>query len=559
MFKGHPKGLLVLFFSNMGERFGYYTMIAIFVLYLQSHFGLDAIHAGNIYGYFLFGIYFFPLLGGILADKMFGYSKTIIVGTILMFVGYALLAKPGMQPWFIYISLLVIALGTGLFKGNLAVLVGNLYDDPKYNKLRDVAFNIYYMGINIGAFFAPDTATGISKYILRHNNLFYDAKIPTLAHQYIDGSLQNVNNYLSIAQQQDASVTLNSLGTFSHHYLDSLSASYNAGFGIAALSMVVSLLIFIIFKKYWKHVDITESEKKEKLAKENVKIKELTPKQTRERLTALIMVFITVMFFWMAFHQNGFTLTLFAKNYTVPTVGKWTFIPFDLTALLSIVGIVLGIILLFIKKNVRRNRYTGIILIVVFAILAYYRISSFTESGNHISAPLFQKFNPFFIVVLTPIIVAFFTLLGKKGKEPSSVRKIGTGMLITVIGFSVMIVASQGLPSVHSLEGGVASASMLVSPYWLITTYFILTVSELFLSPMGLSFVSKVAPPKYKGLMQGGWLAATAIGTLLAGKIGPFYEEWELWQFFLLIVALALLSAIFIFSIMKKLERITES
>ena len=155
MFKGHPKGLYVAFFANMGERFGYYTMLAIFLLYIQSKFGWTTTQAGHVYGIFLFGIYFLPLLGGIISDNFLGYGKTILLGIIVMITGYILLALPGTGEYFIYLALAVISLGTGLFKGNLQALVGNMYDDAKYSKLRDSAFNLFYMGINVGAFSAP--------------------------------------------------------------------------------------------------------------------------------------------------------------------------------------------------------------------------------------------------------------------------------------------------------------------------------------------------------------------------------------------------------------------
>jgi len=179
--------------------------------------------------------------------------------------------------------------------------------------------------------------------------------------------------------------------------------------------------------------------------------------------------------------------------------------------------------------------------------------------GNPISPETFQQFNPIFIVFLTPVIVGFFSYLRKKGKEPSSPKKIGIGMLITALGFGLMVIASQGLISPHDLasQGGVSDT--LRSPFWLIGTYFTLTIAELFLSPIGISFVSKVAPPQYKGLAQGGWLGATAIGNLAAGLIGPFWDKWELWQFFGLLVVLTLLSAFFIFSILRLLERATTS
>ncbi|MBN2615649.1 MAG: peptide MFS transporter [Bacteroidales bacterium] len=555
MFKGHPKGLYVAFFANMGERFGYYTMLAIFVLYLQSKFGLNATEAGHIYGGFLFGIYFLPLLGGFLADNVLGYGKTIVLGIIVMFIGYLMLAMPGTGLWFIYGALAIISLGTGLFKGNLQALVGNLYDEAKYTKLRDSAFNIFYMGINIGAFFAPSAARGMRSWILGTQGLHYDAAIPSLAHKYLNGTLENTAELTKYAQAEMGSHFTN-LADFAHTYIDALGKSYNAGFAVAAASMILSIAIFLGFRKYYKHADVTHKEKKA-LNKESVV--ELTSKQTRDRLLALGLVFLVVIFFWMAFHQNGFTLTIFARDYTVGSVNQGTAILFNLSTFLPLLIAILGIVLFVGKGNSMKVKWSGLAIAVISGIVAYYTISSLQPEGNPISPEIFQQFNPIFIVFLTPIIVGYFTYLGKRNKEPSSPKKIGIGMIITAIGFSIMILASKGLMSPHDLaeQGGVSDT--LRSPFWLIGTYFTLTIAELFLSPIGISFVSKVAPPQFKGLAQGGWLGATAIGNLMAGLIGPFWDQWELWQFFALLVALTLVSAIFIFSILKLLERATNS
>jgi POT family proton-dependent oligopeptide transporter len=271
---------------------------------------------------------------------------------------------------------------------------------------------------------------------------------------------------------------------------------------------------------------------------------------------ALGLVFIVVIFFWMAFHQNGFTLTIFARDYTVETVNRGTAILFNLSSLLPMIAIIIGFVLL-LGKNPSKVKIAGAALILISAAVGYKVISSFQDTGNPISPEIFQQFNPIFIVFLTPVIVMYFGWLRARGKEPSSPKKIGIGMILTALGFAIMMYASKGLASPADLAGGVSDE--LVSPYWLIGIYLTLTVAELFLSPIGISFVSKVAPPQYKGLAQGGWLGATAIGNLAAGLIGPFWDKWELWQFFLLLVVLCILSAIFIFSILKLLERATNS
>ncbi|HMT68366.1 MAG TPA: MFS transporter, partial [Bacteroidales bacterium] len=189
MLKNHPKGLLVAFFANMGERFGFYTMMAILVLFLQAKYGLAAEKAGDIYSWFYFAIYALALVGGILADSTRKYKTVILFGIIIMFAGYILMAVPGMSLTFVVIALFTIAFGNGLFKGNLQAVVGQMYDDPKYSKLRDSAFMIFYMGINIGAFFAPYAANGIRNWWLKTNGFAHDGSLPALCHQFTGGQM----------------------------------------------------------------------------------------------------------------------------------------------------------------------------------------------------------------------------------------------------------------------------------------------------------------------------------------------------------------------------------
>lgn len=558
MFKGHPKGLWVFLFANMGERFGYYTMLAIFILFLQAKFGMSAEAAGQVYGTFLFGIYFIPLLGGVVADRFLGFSKTIILGILLMIGGYFMLAQPASGKIFIYASLAIISIGTGFFKGNLQALVGKLYDDSKLDKFRDSAFNIFYMGINIGAFFAPTAAEKMSNWIMNKSGLLYNANIPEMAHQYLanPSSYANIEEYTKLAKDVSASgYNFTDLASFSTDYIDSLSKSYSYGFGIAAISITISLVIFLIFRSTYKHVDVMH---KNVIVDENdTTVVKLTQAQNKKRLVALGLLFIVNVFFWMAFHQNGFTLTIFARDYTVTQVVPLTYIFFDLNALLPIIGAIIGLVLLVGKNNTKLTRAIGIAMIVIGSVVAYYVVGQF-NSTMPISPMKFQHFNPIFIVFLTPVIIGIFAMLNKRGKEPSSPRKIGIGLLIAAISFTIMILVSTGLVSPKDFVPGALADSMRVTPYWLIATYFSLTISELFYSPIGISFVSKVSPPQYAGLMQGGWLGSTAIGNLLAGFIGPFWQQWEMWQFFTLLVGMLVLSSIFVFSIMKTLETATE-
>jgi POT family proton-dependent oligopeptide transporter len=557
MFKDHPKGLFVAFFANMGERFGFYTMIAIFVLFLQAKYGMTAGQAGWVYGIFMGCVYFLPLLGGYIADRFLGYGKTIKIGLIVMFFGYLLLAIPTTMNRglvLVFSALSVIALGTGLFKGNLQALVGKMYDDPQYSPNRDRAFSIFYMGINIGAMFAPTAAETINNWILNKAHYFYDNRIPALANQFLKDRLADISTYLSIAQTQDATVTLSTLASFSEHYINVLSKSYHFGFGVACLSLIASMLIFWSFRKYYQHADYTAYHKDQ----QQIKVEELTAEQTRQRLIALGLVFIVVIFFWMSFYQSGLTMTYFARDYTQASVGKLTNLWFDLFGLLTILLTLVGLYFLLKKNSSAMVRIAGAVTALVFALLTYIRYNTYGEI-NPFTPQKFQHFNPFFIVALTPLIVAFFGYLHKKGMEPSAPRKIGIGMLIAAGAFLLLVIGSSSLLSPRELAGQVAPADMLVSPYWLISTYFILTIAELFLSPMGISFVAKVAPPKYKGRMQGGWFAATGLGNYLLLMGGFLWETVSLWILWSIFVVCCLLSAAFIFSVMKRLEQATQS
>lgn len=560
MFKDHPKGLFVAFFANMGERFGYYTMIAIFVLFIQAKYGMDSSTTSQIYGIFVAFVYFFPMLGGLIADKLLGYGKTVSIGLVVMFAGYLLLAIPsgrGEGLWLVFCALAVIALGTGLFKGNLQALVGNMYDDPRYGANRDRAFNIFYMGINIGAMFAPTAASRISNWILGQSNFTYDARIPALANSLLEGKLENTSELLQAARLQDAAVTIDSLKVFSEKYISVLSESYHYAFGVACISLIISMLVYWGFRRHYAHAVYSEKQKA-KDASLKSQVVELTPEQTRSRLFALFLVFGVVIFFWMSFHQNGLTQTWFARDYTRLTVDRLNNLLFDLFGLLPVFFAVLGAVFLVRKNSTPNIRLLGAAAAAGFSLLAWYQYHSYNDT-NAITPQIFQQFNPFFIVALTPIVVAIFGWLNKKGKEPSAPRKIGFGMLLAAGGFLFLMAGSFGLPSPASLHEQVAPADMLVSPHWLIWTYFILTVSELLLSPMGISFVSKVAPPKYKGLMQGCWFAATGVGNYLLAIIGYFWTRVPVWGTWAILVTCCLLSAGFIFIMMKRLEKASQS
>lgn len=551
MFEGQPKGLYALALANTGERFGYYTMLAIFTLFLQAKFGYSAAETSNIFGGFLAAVYFVPLIGGILADK-FGYGKMVTLGIIVMFAGYLLLAIPtgnDSGKLMMFGALALIACGTGLFKGNLQVMVGNLYDAPEYSSKRDTAFSLFYMAINIGAMFAPTMATKVTDWMLAKYNFTYNPQIPALAHQYLDGTI-NVENGALLETLKAGQNFTGETADFCNAYITHLSEAYNYGFGVACISLIISMAIYLGFRSTFKHADVNSKQE----AKANVHHEELTPAETKQRVVALLLVFAVVIFFWMAFHQNGLTLTFFARDYTVTQVTGLDRIGFDVLNLALIVVIVYGAFAMF-QSSTSKGKTIATVVTVAAIVGLVLKYLFTTDDVVNILPQQFQQFNPFFVVALTPFSVAIFGALAKKGKEPSAPRKIGIGMLIAALGFLIMAVGSMGLPTPEHLAADSSSLER-VSSNWLVSTYLVLTFAELLLSPMGISFVSKVAPPKLKGAMMGGWFVATAIGNYMVAIIGHLWGGMELWMVWSVLIVLCLVSALFMFSMMKRLEKV---
>ena len=553
MFEGQPKGLYALALANTGERFGYYTMLAIFTLFLQAKFGFTAATTSTIFASFLAGVYFMPLIGGILADK-FGYGKMVTTGIVIMFAGYVLLAIPmatNIGLYSMFGALALIALGTGLFKGNLQVMVGNLYDAPEYSAKRDTAFSLFYMAINIGALFAPTAATAMTNYVLGKAGFSYVPQIPSLAHQFLDGTI-TAEGEATLTAMQTAQNFTGSMADFCTTYIDKLSEAYNYGFGVACISLIASMAIYVIFRSTFKHADYNSKQAKPA----NVHEEELTPAQTKERIVALLLVFAVVIFFWMAFHQNGLTMTFFARVYTAHEVTGLDRLGFSVWNLALLIVTVYAGFSLFQSKTGKGKLISGVIVTLALVVLGVNYGTM--DPTLPILPQIFQQFNPFFVVALTPVSLAVFGSLAKKGKEPSAPRKIGIGMVIAAVGFMLLAFGSFGLPTPAEVEANGIAESALVSPNWLISTYLVLTFAELFLSPMGISFVSKVAPPKYKGAMMGLWFVATAIGNYLVAIIGYLWGDMQLWMVWSVLIVCCLLSALFIFSIMKKLEKVAK-
>ena len=506
MFKSHPKGLLPAALANMGERFGYYIMNAVLVLFLCSKFGLSDETSGFIYSVFYCGIYVLSLVGGLIADRTQNYKGTITTGLITMAAGYVLLSIPILSTaenitWLLTltcIALFLIAFGNGLFKGNLQAIVGQMYDNPQYEKQRDSGFQIFYVFINVGGLVAPFIAPLLREWWLNTNGLAYNAELPALCHQYLaqGAEMANMANLTALVEQVNLGGAASDLSAFCSQYLDVFNTGIHYSFIASVVAMLISLCVFIVFNKLFP----TPGKKEKAATVEYTQEEKLAmAKEIKQRLYALFAILGIVIFFWFSFHQNGQSLSLFARDFV---------------------------------------------------------------NTSSIAPEIWQAVNPFFVIVLTPIIMAIFGAFSRRGREISTPMKIAIGMGIAGLAFLFLTVYSSamGYPSAEEFKNMdvAAKAALKAGPWVLIVIYFFLTVAELFISPLGLSFVSKVAPKHLQGLCQGLWLGATAIGNLFLW-IGPLmYNAWDLWKCWTVFLVVCLVSMAIMLGMVKWLERVTK-
>ena len=516
MFKGHPKGLIAAALSNMGERFGYYIMNAVLTLFLCSKFGLSDNSAAIIYSFFYCGIYILSLAGGFIADRTQNYKGTIQKGLLTMALGYILLAIPitatdTNTSWLLPLTcfaLLLIAFGNGLFKGNLQAIVGQMYDNyeaeeskkgeealKKAKEKRDSGFQIFYVFINVGGLIAPFVAPLIRSWWLKVNGFIYNAKLPALCHDQLNGTLEGtkLQNYNELAAQSviDAGTTFDASA-----YLEVFNQGVHFSFIASVIAMLISLTIFLATKKglpspIKKVTNETVTYTPEEKAAMATEIK--------QRMYALFAVLGIVIFFWFSFHQNGASFSLFARDFM---------------------------------------------------------------DTSSVAPEFLQAINPFFVIVLTPIIMAFFSILAKRGKVISTPRKIGIGMGLAALAYIFLSIFSyvMGYPSAHEfLAWPEAQQEASRAGVWVFfVTYFFLTVAELFISPLGLSFVSKVAPKHMLGLCQGLWLGATAVGNAFLFLGSMMYNTIPLWVCWLVFVIICLVSMGVMLGMVKWLERVAK-
>jgi proton-dependent oligopeptide transporter, POT family len=542
MWKKHPKALPFLFFSEMWERFGYYLMIGIFTLYLKDSvegFNMDEKESASLYGTFIALVFFTPFLGGLIADRYLGYRKSIIFGGLLMAVGYCTMGIHNEA--MLYISMALVIIGNGFFKPNISTLLGNVYSTPEHMHQKDEGYNIFYMGINIGAFIC---------------NFFGAALYTTIG--------------------------------------------WGAAFAAAGVGMLIGVVVFIVGTKHYVAYDVRKPMQKGDLSITNIMLLVILPsiifgvigwfmkgtsgyifdsnstdafifacvpilvfytallvrsnKEERPAMAAMLSIFAVVILFWAIFKQNGSALNTWASRYTDREVSKTT-----------------GDILFSLKQTDKPINTTYKMDSVVKMDNQFRKIKVDGKEVKELNYPLYfknvapdkkplegavvkawlpslsQSINPFWVIALTPLVVAFFTFLRRKNKEPSTPTKIAFGLLISALSVLVMIAAVKA--------GG--NGAEKVSLWWLIGSYGVVTIGELFLSPMGLSLVSKLSPVRNTSLMMGGWFLSTSIGNKLSGILASKWDEYDdkanyFWLNFTLLFA----AAIFLFVLLKWLNKI---
>ncbi|MGO3183662.1 MAG: peptide MFS transporter [Aequorivita sp.] len=503
MVMGHPAGLFVLFFTEMWERFSYYGMRALLTVFLITEvsnegWGWTSEEALQLYAWYTGLVYLTPLLGGIIADKFTGFRKAILLGALIMTLGHASMALEMVSPTFFYIGLVFMILGNGMFKPNISSMVGQLYPDNSAKK--DAGYTIFYMGINAGAF----------------------------------------------------------LGMLLCGYIGE-KVGWHYGFGLAGVFMLFGMLQFYFGGKIFGVVGEEPSKhtknKVEKVVDDSDEEEEETPAHiVRDRLIVVGVLMVASMFFFFAFEQAGGSMTVFAKNYTqrilegsTGTIFKWV------DALLTVFPIIIVSWVLFgLGKKIFKDYpltiiFTAISFIIIWILGIWKIYNEFSLDQTEVTVSWFQILNSFFIITLA----SSFSKMWEKVWNPSGPVKFAMGLTLVGLGFVVLSIGAQSIP-----QGAETAA---VSMIWLIMAYFFHTMGELCLSPVGLSYVSKLSPKRLVGLLFGLWFTASAIANFIAGMTGSYIDKiadtYSMSTFFLIIAAIPVFAAVILLILNPKLKK----
>ncbi|MBS1762633.1 MAG: peptide MFS transporter [Bacteroidetes bacterium] len=532
----HPKALPYLFFTEMWERFGYYLMIGIFLLYLKNveqGFSMTNSEASDLYGTFIALVFLTPFIGGLLADRYFGYRKSIIAGGLMMGIGYCLMSVHSLPV--LYISMAFVIFGNGFFKPNISTLLGNVYSKPQYEQRKDDGYNIFYMGINIGAFICNFFSAAII-IVWGWKYAFIAAGIGMFIGVII--FLFGTKHYREADVKKEMSEEDMPLGRI---ILLVLVPSVVAGilgwlipgnlFGSDSNDAFIFACVPVIWFYSTLYLKANQSEKRP--------------------IAALLGIFAAVIMFWAVFKQNGTALTIWAENYTSRDVSGVTGKVFESLNLAEQIKFSKDSVPVYDSQfRIQKENNVTLKEIGYHPYFKNIPASERPNEGESISlwsTPISQSMNPFWVIVLTPLVVAFFTFLRRRGKEPSTPTKIAFGLLISAISVLVMVGA------VYASNNGAEKAST----WWLMATYGVVTIGELLLSPMGLSLVSKLSPVRITALMMGGWFLSTSIGNKLSGILSTLWDGYEnKATFFWVNFALLMAATIILFAMLKWLNKI---
>lgn len=561
----HPKGLYVLFFTEMWERFGYYLMLGIFSLYMidgweSGGMGFSGQQKSDVYGTYIGLVYLTPFIGGLLADRILGYRRSIFIGGALMAAGYLGLSIHDNTTF--YISLLLIILGNGFFKPNISTMVGNLYNDERYKANKDSGYNIFYMGINIGAFICNFVAA-----FMRNNYgwgyAFAAAGIGMIIGLFVFAAgTKHVKeaDILKPAKPGDLptwmilSSTILPMIIFGviGYFLKGVTGADNLDgnfFGTdsndAFIFGCIPVILFFIY----------------------MMVK--ADQEDRRPIAALLSVYACIVIFWAIFHQNGDALTVWAEEYTnrelpqgvgtaadkvgmaqTVTYGDW--VDASDAEYEAYVQSLTDKKATLTEGSQESKDMTSQISMVESSRKYFENLPSDKRpaKGSNLllaSTELYQSINPFWVIFLTPVVVGIFSMMARRRREPSTPAKIAIGLVITALSALVMVLAVKST-NIHSDKA---------STLWLFATYGVITIGELCLSPMGLSLVSKLSPPRLTALMMGGFFLSTSLGNKLAGILSSNFEATEdKGSFFFMNFALVMIAAVLLIVQLKWLNKI---
>ncbi|MCX6292280.1 MAG: peptide MFS transporter [Bacteroidetes bacterium] len=557
---GHPRGLYLLFFTEMWERYSYYGMRAIFILYMTKAMFMTGADASNVYGSYTGLVYLTPLLGGYIADRFWGNRRSILIGGLLMALGQFLMFVSGSSITdnvqnassvsMMWAGLTFLIIGNGFFKPNISTMVGQLY--PKGDHRIDGAFTIFYMGINLGAFFSPLICGGLGDTGNIHDFRWgflaacIGMVISIISFELLKNKHLRTPDGVAVGMPKEKMdmktylVILGSVGLI--FFLMNFKSLFHVDFDITAYLIYTAIIVMPVI--IFSDKSLVSDEK--------------------QRISVIFILAFFVIFFWACFEQAGASLTLFADTQVKRDVHMYVPGWLILVASLALGYFLVKALSWFFEW--KKNLQTIILVIVSGALLLLYAMGYIQDFvKNEFPASWFQSINPLGIIVLAPLFAMFWPWLHKRKMEPSSPMKMAFGLLMVAIGFVVIAYGVHGVDS-----------QTKISMWWLVALYIIHTMGELSLSPIGLSMVSKLAPLRFSSLLMGVWFLANAVANKFAGtlsalippgagetpaeaaaKIPTFLgiEINNLFTFFCVFIALSGSAAVILFGMYRWLEK----